>query len=132
MFLNSDEPDKIMCLCDTYPEFKPLYNHIYEICLNTEDVMEFFSEELAIMDRNTVDYMSEEAKAELEKTKAERDLVQAERDQEQAERDQTQADNIKLQQQVIQFQNDLEEMRRELQKLKRELTEAQASPKSKH
>ena len=125
MFLSSDEPDKIMCLCDTYPEFKPLYNHIYEICLNTEDVMGFFSEELAIMDRNTVDYMIEEAKAELEKTKAERDLVQAERDQEQA-------DNIKLQQQVIQFQNDLEEMRRELQKLKRELTEAQASPKSKH
>jgi len=125
MFLSSDEPDKIMCLCDTYPEFKPLYNHIYEICLNTEDVMGFFSEELAIMDRNTVDYMIEEAKAELEKTKAERDLVQAERDQEQA-------DNIKLQQQVIQFQNDLEEMRREPQKLKRELTKAQASPKSKH
>ena len=144
MFLSSDEPDKIMCLCDTYPEFKPLYNHVYEICLNTEDVMGFFSEELAIMDRNTVDYMIEEAKADLERAKAERDQVLAERDQVLAERDQVlaerdqakselaqaQADNEQLQQQVqrqeIQFRNDLDAMRRELQRLKRELIETRA------
>ena len=32
--------------------FKELYQHIYEICRNTEDIMGIFSEELAEMGRN--------------------------------------------------------------------------------
>ncbi len=56
-FLSMDEPEKIIRVCEDFPMFKDLYRHIYEICRNTEDIIGIFSEELAIMDRNTVDYM---------------------------------------------------------------------------
>ena len=61
-FLSTEEPDEIMRLCDAFPFFKDIYRHIYEICQNTEDVMGFFSEALAELDRNTVDYMIDELK----------------------------------------------------------------------
>ena len=44
-------------LMEQYPEFKPMYETLYQICQNTERVMGFFSEELRILDRNTVKYM---------------------------------------------------------------------------
>ena len=40
---------------------------VYELCRNTEEVMRMFSEELAILDKNTVQYMIEEMQAELNK-----------------------------------------------------------------
>ena len=61
-FLSTQEPDEIMRLCDAFPFFKDIYRHIYEICQNTEDVMGIFSEALAELDRNTVDYMIDELK----------------------------------------------------------------------
>ncbi|NLL80399.1 MAG: hypothetical protein GX234_11580 [Clostridiales bacterium] len=65
-FLSEDAPEKIIELITIYPEFKPLYETIYQICRNTERVMEMFSEELRIMDRNTVKYMIEEQQRELD------------------------------------------------------------------
>ena len=63
-FLSTDNPDEIMRLCDAFPSFRDLYKHIYEICRNTEDVMGIFSEALAELDRNTVDYMIDNLKKE--------------------------------------------------------------------
>ena len=51
-FLSSDDPEKIIELITRYPEFKPLYETLYQMCQNVEGVMGFFSEELRIMDRN--------------------------------------------------------------------------------
>lgn len=39
-FLCRDEPEIIIELIEQYPEFKPLYEDIYELCLNIEKVME--------------------------------------------------------------------------------------------
>lgn len=66
-FLASDDPDKIIELITWYPEFKPLYETLYQMCRNVEGVMGFFSEELRIMDRNLVKYMVEEQQKEIEK-----------------------------------------------------------------
>ncbi len=59
-FLCKDDPESIVRLITTYPEFKPLYEDIYQLCLNTEKVMEMFSKELQILDENTVQYMIDE------------------------------------------------------------------------
>nr|WP_295255738.1 PD-(D/E)XK nuclease family transposase [uncultured Blautia sp.] len=59
-FLGIDEPEKIIELIDRYPEFSAMYEHVYYICRNVEDIMGIFSEELKIMDRNTVKYMVDE------------------------------------------------------------------------
>ena len=66
-FLSSDNPERIISLISEYPEFKPMYEEVYELCRNTEEVMRMFSEELAILDKNTVQYMIDEMQAELNK-----------------------------------------------------------------
>ena len=65
-FLGCDEPKYIATLIQKYPYFKPLYDDLYEMCLNTEGVMNMFSKELQIADHNTVTYMIDEMKAEID------------------------------------------------------------------
>ena len=68
-FLGCDEPEYIIKLLDDYPYFKPLYNDLYNMCLNTERMINMFSKELQILDRNTVKYMIDELQDELNETK---------------------------------------------------------------
>ena len=66
-FLSTDEPSRITSLIAEYPKFKPMYEDIYRLCRNTEEVMRMFSEELAILDKNTVEYMIDEMQEELDR-----------------------------------------------------------------
>ena len=66
-FLSTDEPERITSLIAEYPKFKPMYEDIYRLCRNTEEVMRMFSEELAILDKNTVEYMIDEMQEELDR-----------------------------------------------------------------
>ena len=56
-FLSFDEPEMIAKLIKFYPEFTSMYKDIYNLCKNTERVIGMFSEELKILDKNTVQYM---------------------------------------------------------------------------
>ena len=71
-FLSEDAPERIIALITKYPEFKAMYETLYQMCQNTERVMEmFFSEELRQLDRNTVKYMIEEQQREIDQQKEE-------------------------------------------------------------
>ena len=71
-FLTDDRPERIMELITKYPEFKPMYETLYQMCMDVEKVMNmFFSEELRILDRNTVYYMIDEQQKELDEQKKE-------------------------------------------------------------
>ena len=70
-FLTNDNPERMIELITQYPEFKPMYETAYQMCQNIERVMNMFSEELRILDRNTVKYMIEEQEQEIERKKAE-------------------------------------------------------------
>ena len=59
-FLSVDEPEMIMKLITDYPQFRKYYEEVYQLCQNTERVMEMFSKELQELDRNTVQYMVDE------------------------------------------------------------------------
>lgn len=59
-FLSADEPEMIIKLIEVYPQFRKYYEEIYELCRNTEKVMNMFSKELQELDRNTVQYMIDE------------------------------------------------------------------------
>ena len=65
-FLSMDDPDMIIQLITEYPEFKVMYQQAYEICRNVEALMGIFSEELRIMDRNTVKYMVDQMQEEID------------------------------------------------------------------
>ncbi|WP_248403765.1 coiled-coil domain-containing protein [Butyrivibrio fibrisolvens] len=58
-----------MELISKYPEFEPMYSHLYDMCRNIEGVMNMFSKELQIMDHNTATYMIDELQEELDTTK---------------------------------------------------------------
>ena len=90
-FLTSDEPVMIMELIQAFPEFKPLYEDIYELCRNVEGVMNMFSKELRELDRNTVQYMIDEMQNEIDASKKkleEQSLQLSEKDQQLYEQEQ--------------------------------------------
>ena len=68
-FLGEDKPERVIELITACPEFKEMYATLYEMCRNTERVMRMFSEELRILDRNTVKYMIEEQQKEIDSYK---------------------------------------------------------------
>lgn len=59
-FLSTDKPEWIERLIRNHPEFIPMYTDIYELCRNTEKVMELYSKELSLLDKNTVQLMIDE------------------------------------------------------------------------
>ncbi|MFR0802299.1 MAG: hypothetical protein ACLSHX_15440 [Suilimivivens sp.] len=80
-FFSTDDPEEIIKLITDFPQFKPMYETLYQMCRNVENVMGFFSEELREMDRNTVRYMIDELQKEVDTQKAlleEKDTVIAE------------------------------------------------------
>lgn len=85
-FLSEDDPERIIELITKFPEFKPMYETLYQMCLNVERVMSmFFSEELRILDRNTVQYMIEEQQKEIDEQKKEIEEQKKEIEEKQAE-----------------------------------------------
>ena len=68
-FLGSDDPEIIIDIIERYPDFKEMYQQVYDICRNIEEVMGMFSKELLEMDRNTVELMIDEMQDEIKQQK---------------------------------------------------------------
>ena len=83
-FLGTDSPELIVKLISSNPEFVPMYNDMYELCLNTEKVMGMFSKELAELDRNTVYYMVDHMQQEIDEQKdvidEQKDIIDGQKD----------------------------------------------------
>ena len=128
-FLSDDRPEKIIELITKYPEFKPMYETLYQMCVNVEKVMNmFFSEELRILDRNTVQYMMDEQQKEIEEQKEillnqKREICeQEERINSQKEKINSQQETISSQEEKINSQEEkLSAQEEEIAKLKKEL-----------
>ena len=85
VFLSQDEPDMIIKLLNQNADFQEIYEEVYTICLNMERMMEMFSKELAILDRNTVKLMIDEMEEEV--VEAKRKADEAVRKADEAERE---------------------------------------------
>ena len=105
LFLSSDDPEDILRLISEYPEFRAMYEQAYAMCRNLEDIMGFFSEELRMLDRNTVQYMIDEIQAQLDEKKAQLDEKQSQLD----------AKNLLIEEQ----QQQLEDLQRYIAELER-------------
>jgi len=73
VFLSQDDPDMIIKLLNQNADFQEIYEEVYTICLNMERMMEMFSKELAILDRNTVKLMIDEMEEEVAEAKRKAD-----------------------------------------------------------
>ena len=89
-FFCMDAPEVILAIIEKYPDFKALYEQVYTLCQNVEEVMQMFSKELREMDRNTEKLMSDEMQKELDEQKArltEQDAKLTEQDAKLTEKD---------------------------------------------
>ncbi len=118
-FLISDEPEDIIALIERYPDFKAMYEQIYEICRNIEQVMGMFSKELYELDRNTVRYMIDELQEEYQKQK-EKNQKQKEENQRQKEENQRQKEENQKQREEIEYlKRQNERLMKEIEQIKR-------------
>ena len=83
VFLSQDNPKDVLDLIEQYPEFKSMYEQLYQICRSVEGMMGIFSDELRILDENTVRYMIDERDRRLEE--AEKEVKEANQKVEAAE-----------------------------------------------
>lgn len=105
LFFSSDNPDDIIRLIEEYPEFKAMYEQAYQICRNVEHIMGIFSEELKILDRNTVQLMIDEMQDTINSQK---DTIDS------------QKSTIDSQKSTIDLQkNEIDELKRVIEELKR-------------
>mgnify|MGYP000325126922 CR=1 FL=1 len=50
--------------------FKEMYEDIFQLCQNTEKVMNMYSKELAQLDHNTAEYMVDEMQKDLDEARS--------------------------------------------------------------
>lgn len=113
VFLACDEPEMIEKLILQYPEFKKMYDEIYEMCRNMEKVMELHSKELREMDRNTVLYMIDDMQQRLESQKEQMRSQEAELDN-QKEQLRSQKEQLKEKDNLIaEMQRRIEELEKQ-------------------
>ncbi len=106
-FLALDDPKWVENVIRAYPEFKSMYEEAYKMCLNLEGVMEMYSEELAELDRGTVQYMMDEMQETINQKDAQ--IVQ------QTEQIVQQAKQItQLSEQIAKLNKQLEERNRQI------------------
>ena len=80
-FLSSEEPEDILYLIENFPEFKPMYETLFNLCNNIEEVMGMFSEELYELDRNTVKFMVDDLTEQVKHLKDENSQLNDENSQ---------------------------------------------------
>lgn len=68
-FLSEDNPERVAQLLQAFPQFAEMYRTLYSMSKDMVKMMGFFSEELRMMDKNTVQYMIDEQQAEIDKQK---------------------------------------------------------------
>ena len=122
-FLSMDSPEMIMELSSKYPEFKAMYEHVYNICQNVEKVMSMYSEELKILDQNTVRYMVDQMQEEIDSQRAQLDSQREEIDSQRAQLNSQKEQLVSQKNQLEIKDKQLEQQEKELQELRRMLAE---------
>ena len=120
----------IVKLITEYPQFKAYYEEIYQLCRNTEKVMEMFSKELQELDRNTVQYMIDEMQdvidAQKEDLNRRQNVIDAQKESLNRQKSLIDTQKSELEKQrdlVSRREADLAEKEKEIEKLKRRLAE---------
>lgn len=103
IFLSDDNPETISQLIETYPEFREMYDDVYNLCLNTEKVMNMFSKELLELDRNTVQFMIDEMQDEIDSQKEQLQEKDAQLGEEKARAEAAEAEIVKLRKEIEQL-----------------------------
>ena len=119
LFLSSDRPEDIMRIIERYPDFREIYEEIAQFQVKPEELVGMYSKALEILDRNTVQYMIEEQKQEIEEQQREieerkREIVEQQREIEEHKREMEEQ-----QQEIEERKREIEEQQKEIERLKK-------------
>ena len=133
VFLSQDDPDMIIKLLNRDPVFQRIYEEVYTICLNMERMMNMFSKELEILDRNTVklmvDEMIEEHAQQMAEIAEERKQLKADAEKIKADAEKTKADAEKTKADAEKTKADAEKTKADAEKTKADAEKALAVQK---
>ena len=124
-FLGSDDPEIIIDIIERYPDFKEMYQQVYDICRNIEEVMGMFSKELLEMDKNTVELMIDEMQDEIKQQKEvieEKDTIIQKNEAELKEKDAALQQNKEV---IQQKDSELQELQQKMKELQEQLEQLQ-------
>ena len=121
VFLSQDDPDMIIKLLNQNADFQEIYEEVYTICLNMERMMEMFSKELAILDRNTVKLMIDEMEEEVVEAKRKADEAVRKADEAESRADEAECRADEAESRAKQAEHREKQAREEVDNLKKEL-----------
>lgn len=98
--MSDDNPETIIRLLEEYPEFREMYEEVYDLCLNTKKVMDMFSKELLELDRNTVQLMIDEMQDEIDSQKVQLQEKDVELDNQKTRAEMAEKENAKLREEI--------------------------------
>ena len=120
VFLSQDDPDMIIKLLNQNADFQEIYEEVYTICLNMERMMEMFSKELAILDRNTVKLMIDEMEEEVVEVKRKADeAVKKAEEGAKKKVDEAESRAKQAEHQEKQMRKEIDNLKKELEKMKK-------------
>lgn len=118
VFLSQDDPDMIIKLLNQNADFQEIYEEVYTICLNMERMMEMFSKELAILDRNTVKLMIDEMEEEVVEAKRKADEAVRKADEAESRADKAESRAKQAEHREKQAREEVDNLKKELEKMK--------------
>ena len=118
VFLTQDDQDMIIQVLNQNADFQEIYEEVYTICLNMERMMEMFSKELAILDRNTVKLMIDEMEEEVVEAKRKADEAVRKADEAERKADEAESRAKQAEHREKQAREEVDNLKKELEKMK--------------
>ena len=122
-FFCTEDADEAEELCKTYPWLWELYAEMAEFGRKPEELISMFSEFLREMDRNTIRYMVDDMKEQIEKGKIEKAELQEEIAEARGKLTETKKELTEAKEELTEAKEELTEAKEELAEAKEELTE---------
>lgn len=122
-FIGSDKPEHIWRVVENYPWFAELYEEVAYFRYHPEEAIKMFSDALRKLDENTVNFMIDEMKEELEEMKRkveEKKAILNEKDRELSEKDRELSEKDR---ELSEKDRKLENMAQELERRNKEIEE---------
>lgn len=117
-FMCMDDPEDILNIIESYPEFKKMYMQIYDICRDLDGVIGMFSKELHELDKNSMSLVVDEMQKDIDEMK--KDIQDRDKQIEHLKEEQAEVLRQKEEEQA----EALRQKEEELQRLRKELEEA--------
>ncbi len=128
-FLGEDNPQRLAELFKAFPQFIAMYETLYSMYKDMVNAMGFFSEELRIMDQNTVKYMIDEMDDEIKHLEEVKNQLEEVKNQLEGEKNQLEGEKNQLEGEVNQLEGEKNQLEGEILRLEKRNTQYQAEIK---